>query len=237
MLTCSNCGTEIVAKELTCPNCGGIGRNVLLAAGRNLRPTDYFLDNFVAPKLSQLTKCGARDLGTTPNWLGTFILRDVFQGAYNPNARAFGFNFIRIVTGERHEYEKGRQKLHEHLATPRSHISAYFEAILSFEICISQSYQALKFLMTFGGERLFDGEAESNEKSLNEIYNTTKHMDERIQAGTIPKESTSGIWITDLGLESHDGSLSFVGLAEVIDDLSRLAGKIADGSAKVTQGE
>src|SRR6202011_5859336 len=76
---CTECGALIDTaadtpdSRVPCPNCGGTKPTVELSATGG-RPSYYMLDNFVAHKLSLLTKCGARELPTNANWLNTFIL-------------------------------------------------------------------------------------------------------------------------------------------------------------------
>jgi hypothetical protein len=77
---------------------------------------------------------------------------------------------------------------------------------------------------------MFDKSDGSKEQRLNEIYNTSKHMDERIDKGQMPAEATSAVWITNSGLECGDATLSFVELEELLAWL-RSAAQRASGAA------
>jgi hypothetical protein len=68
-----------------------------------------------------------------------------------------------------------------------------------------------------------------NETRLNSLYNTSKHMADRIRNGKIPPEATSGIWLTNTGLESKEAVLSFDELVELLSALANDAEGIISG--------
>lgn len=230
--TCTDCGTKVdITNEtsdsrIVCPNCGGTKRNIALASSGPGNPTNFFLDKSVANKLSSLTSCGAPELKPHANWLGAFILQELIGITYAPSTRAYLFNYLRRTIGAHSTYQSARSALIRHLNSPRNHTSAYFESLLYFEVCVSQYYQGYEFLMAMSGEKLFDPKVLSPEKSLHNLYITSKHMDKKITEGNIPSGATSGIWIQNDGLETNDAKLTFLELSKLLDDMSELADKI-----------
>src|ERR1700674_1746820 len=98
----------------------------------------YALDNFVAPKLSELTSCNAEPLPEPCNFLHEFILSNLLQARYPSDRRAILFNFIRRVEQAFYEYDQARFNLQAYIEEPRSdHIAIYFRALAHFEQCLA----------------------------------------------------------------------------------------------------
>jgi predicted RNA-binding Zn-ribbon protein involved in translation (DUF1610 family) len=229
---CTDCGASIDAAADTpanpapCPKCGRVKRTVKLSA-TGMQPTNYFLDNFVAPKLSLLTECGARELPKNANWLGAFILTSVFKMKLPPKNRAYVFNFLRRAEGAFSAYREARAALIEYLQTPRNVLSPYFRALLNFEVCIAQCYQGYELLATASGEKLFKRKDKSDAERLHCLYIDSKHMDEMIDGGKLPTEATVAVWITNRGLQSNRATLSFDELVEMLLYMEHLAGQLS----------
>jgi hypothetical protein len=194
-------------------------------------PSDYFLDRFVAPKLSLLTGCGAPELSAGGPWLNGFILRAFLVGL-SSDKRAYLFNFVRKTESAVFAYKEARSALLEYVATPRNVISPYFRSLSNFETCFAQCFQGFELLMTGSKEPLFKEDDGSELDRLRVIHNTSKHLDERIEKGEIPAESTAPIWITNQGIEALGKgavptSLSFAELAALLNQMSGLADKLS----------
>lgn len=114
------------------------------------------LDNFVAHRLSLLTKCGARELPAQANWLNTFILTSVLKVRLPTETRAYVFNFLRRAEGASSAYREARVALIEYINTPPNVLLPYFRALLNFEVCISQCYQGYELLARASGKKLFE---------------------------------------------------------------------------------
>lgn len=229
---CTECGAVIDTAADTadgrvpCPNCGSIKRTYH-AAANGMQPSNYLLDNFVAHNLSLLTECGARELPEKANWLNAFILTNVFKVSLPAKTRAYLFNFLRRAEGALSAYREARVALIEYLETPRNVLSPYFRALLNFEVCISQCYQGYELLATASGEKLFERNDGSEAERLHILYVDSKHMDRMIDGGKIPDEATAAVWITNHGLESSRGSLSFDELIEMLLNMGRLADRLS----------
>jgi hypothetical protein len=192
-----------------------------------MQPSNYLLDNFVAHKLSLLTECGARELPEEANWLNAFILNSVFRVNFPAKTRAYLFNFLRRAEGASSAYRAARVALVEYVETPRNVLSPYFRALLNFEVCISQCYQGYELLATASGEKLFERDDESEAERLQILYVDSKHMDRMIDGGKIPDEATAALWITNRGLESSRGALSFDEIVEMLLNMGRLADRLS----------
>ena len=64
-----------------------------------LVPTDYYLDTFVAHKMSSLTECGAPELTGDSRWLNAYILNSSMVPDLRGERRAYAFNLIRLTEG------------------------------------------------------------------------------------------------------------------------------------------
>jgi len=189
-------------------------------------PTDYFLDNFVAHKLSQLTECGARELVTDASWLGAFVLTRALRAPLPPKNRAYAFNFVRRAEGAFSAYRQARAALVEYLETPPNVVSPYFRALLNFEVCIAQCCQGVELLATASSEKSLQWKKKKDNSELGRLYKLyidSKHMDEMIDGGKLPKEATVAIWITNVGLESNRALVTFDELFDALHDMGKLA--------------
>lgn len=192
----------------------------------NAQPTNYLLDNYIAHKLGVLTSCGAIELAEEAKWLNTFILRTIFHFNLPPQTRAYLFNFLRRAEGASTAYREGRRQLLEHLASPRNVVSPYFRALTQFEICIAQCYQGYELLARASGQKLYEPGDGTPEEKLQIAYVDSKHMDQMIHGKKLPPTATSGVWITDDGIESSRGLLPFQELHALLQGMHGLAEKL-----------
>jgi hypothetical protein len=198
------------------------------------QPSNYFLDNFVAHKISSLTECGAPKISMESSWLNTFVYSSVFTMTLPAKERAYVFNIIRRAEGAFSAYREARRALIEHVTTPRTIISHYFRSFLNFEVRVSQCWQGYELLMTAIGERkLFQKNDNSDMERLHDLYIDAKHLDRMIADKRLPDEATASLWITNQGLESAKvpSGLSFVELTEILISTGELAGKLSRRAA------
>jgi hypothetical protein len=225
--------------RLPAPEQSPIGRNLtkpapiepcdsateFLLIGPEMPLTNYTLDTFVAPKLSLLTECGAREIPTFTNSLNVFILNSAFiTGKLPDKYQAYTFNFIRRAEGALLAYREARNALIEYLATPRDVLSPYFRALLYFEVCLSQCYQGYMLLReAWDKKNFFEKDDNSAAERLEKLYADFRHMEVRIKDGDILAEATVAVWITNQGLESCRATLSFDELTEILVHMEKLA--------------
>lgn len=230
-IQCGDCGTAIDQENDTtevrqpCPNCGGGKRNYIATMG-SAEPTNYLLDTYIGYKLSELTKCGANELPDEPKWLYNFILKSIFQFNLKPKSRAYLFNFLRRSEGASTAYRDARRMLIERIASPRNVISPYFKSLTYFEICISQCYQGYELLAAAIGGEIYEPGSDTAEERLQTVYVDSKHMDKMINGEKLPASATSGIWITNAGIESSRGAISFAELHGLLSQMHNLAEKL-----------
>ena len=192
----------------------------------NAQPTNYLLNNYIAHKLSELNVCGAPELPMEAKWLNTFILSTIFQFSITPKIRAYLLNFLRRAEGASAAYREARGLLLQHLATPSNVVSLYFRSLTQFEICISQCYQGYELLARAMGQRLYEPGDGTPEDKLQVAYVHSKHMDRMIEGDKLPNLATSGIWITNTGLESSRGLITFPELHNLLQQMHSLAEKL-----------
>jgi len=232
-IQCSNCShpfaetyDEPDGRRNPCPNCGGLEGIYIPTIGESCF-SNYSLDTFIAYRLSELTACSAPAIESDANWLNTFILSCAFRFQLPPKTRAYIFNFIRRVEGATSAYRMAVESIEKYLITPQNVFSPYFQALSHIEICISQCYQALELLSRASGEPIFAPGEGSREESLHIVYIDSKHMDRMIHGDKLPGEAPSGVWLTNDGVASARGSLSFVDLNALLTNIHSLAEKLA----------
>ena len=191
------------------------------------RFSDYFLDTFIAHRLSNLTQCSAPTLESDAKWLNAFILNCAFRVKLPGKTRSYIFNFLRRVEGATSAYRSTLECIREYLDTPRNVFSPYFLALSHVEICVSQCYQAFELLSRASTLAIYAPGDGSPEERLQMVYIDSKHMDRMIVGDKLPGEATSGVWITNEGVASARGSLSFVELHGLLTKMHSLAEKLS----------
>ena len=216
---------------MPCPVCGSAKRTYSFAM-RNFQPSNYLLDNHIAHKLSALTECGAVELEEDSSWLNNFILNSIFTFQVPPKNRAYLFSFLRRTEGATTAYQLARTALIEYIGTSWNVVSPYFRALTQFEICISRLYQGYELLATATGQPVYLSNSGSAEEKLQVVYVDSKHMDRMIHGDKLPPDATTGVWITNSGLESSRGIISFPELHELLSSMHGLAEQLSSMKRK-----
>lgn len=200
--------------------------------------TDFALDKYIAPELSQLTVCGADDLPEPSRALGAYLLNCIFQVNFKDHQRAFAINYIRRAEQAVREYKIGRVVLLELIDKKNEKPTLYYQCLHHFEQAIALFYQAIilahKHVKTIGGpiQDVFEKGSGSREERLNIIYNDWKHSYERIEQGKLPTNGTVPIWITNEGMKSAKTTLLFSELRDLLIEFEGLAKWLAEDMPK-----
>jgi predicted DNA-binding protein YlxM (UPF0122 family) len=187
----------------------------------------YSKDNFIAPKLSELTKVGAPELHYCTkeygNWVGNFILNTIFRVRTNGQSRQLIMYFLRKVEGALQEYHEGRNFLENYVKNPDKSISSYFHSIRHFETSMALAYQAFGTIRTMIQHDLFTKEDGSSLQRMNRLQNLSKHANNDIFLGNIPGEFNINIWLTNDSIECHDTTLTFYEFSLLLKELANIA--------------
>lgn len=209
--------------------------------------TAYTLDNYCAPNLSRVTACGVPEIDPPKAWLTTFILNDALSGVMARKPAAFVLNFLRRVDASIVFYSDARKELTSYISYLNTHqtvISPFFRALINFEVCISQCYQAFELFGTLHKKKLYQKGSRGSSyvktdtvegilcldkklARLEKLYVNSKHMNRMIDGDQIPRKATTAIWITNDSLRSKSAALSFVELRDTLKTLAQLADRIA----------
>jgi hypothetical protein len=198
-------------------------QHVALSSGNSPRFGSYVLDEYGAPKLSELNVCGAPDIPEWPNHLGVAILNCVFVSDYQKEIRWYLLNFIRRMETAVGEYRLGRSELQnyvEQLPDRNNHFLTALRALSHFEQSIAALYQAVDLVRCITAQDPFKKNDGSPMDRLNKIYNRSKHFKEN-------KAPATPIWLTNECLERSDAKITFIELCEIIADLTKCAEGIA----------
>src|SRR5688572_9939357 len=171
-----------------------------------MKLSDFARDTYVAPKMSELTTCGAPPLS---EWqvrargsLADFIITSMLRVSFQESDRQYLFNVVRRVEGAIEEYENARNHLLAHVAAQDPNaVSHYVLALMHFENCISQIAQANMLVARWTGNKIFEAGDGSPHHRLNFLYNRSKHIYAAINSGQLPSGGTVPLWITNDGLE------------------------------------
>jgi hypothetical protein len=183
------------------------------------------LDKYGAPKLSELTACGAPTLADPPNYLGSFVLNSLFRVKYPDPVGRLVLIFGRRVIHAVHEYSRARAILSEYVQTlPKTngHFLDAMRAATHFEHCIGSVCQADALV-----GRIVDithppetPSVDERMQKLRKIWNRSKHFDEDLVDRKVSNiDITAPVWLTNDGISSTTATITFVQLHSVLNDL------------------
>lgn len=192
--------------------------------------TNHTLDRFVAPHLSQLTQCNAPDISQIVEeselWLVHFIMNSSLRFKIEDPSRQLIFGFLRRAQAAVDEYRLGRNHLLGWVTASREgrKISDALAALRHMEACLGLLYQALLLAKELvKAEALYRKNDGSPVERLNRLYNASHHSESRFAAGQVPESATSPLWITDAGIASLEGDLTFNELEELFREVAQTA--------------
>ena len=191
-----------------------------------LRPTNDFMDKYVAPGYSAFTAATIPDMSAASkeqgHWLANFILSGSgLRGvSLADDMRRTLFNFLRRAEAAFREYEAARALTLGHLANPNHR--DYIKALDRWEQLLSQADRAW-FVLVRNQPILFVKDDGSVLERLHLLYNRTKHLETAINSGQLPPDGTIPVWLTNDGLQAVDGKLTFAEIVEILTDLAKWA--------------
>jgi hypothetical protein len=189
------------------------------------------LNLFGAPELSELTVCGAKDLPRLPDYLSAAIWNHIV-GAEHPDiaVRHLDLAFLRRTNAAAEEYSAGRSYLLRYIEGVEAgehRLGAYLSALTHFEQCLGSIWKAAELFnrmehKVLGTDptklTLYKQGQNSDLERINSLNNIAKHFS-AIQA----EQTSTPIWITNVGLKCVDAALSFDELYDNLIALSEAA--------------
>jgi hypothetical protein len=202
--------------------------------------TNYSLDNFIAPKLSQLTNCVVPALPDLENYFDALVLNYIFILRYDQPVFVLVLTSIKRLEGAVAAYQTGRSILNQYISElpQQRDLAKHRSAILNFETCLIHTYiSVVCFNAVAGllkGPTFFTIGDGSPPDRLRLIYNRIKHFDEDVDESAKARKVVplAPTWITNDGFESNDTSLLFSELADVLKNLISLAKVFAEDLPK-----
>jgi hypothetical protein len=194
------------------------------------RLSNYALDKFVAPKLSELTECNIPDMSThssqSDSWVANFILNSIFTSRVNSEYTQYAIYVLRRSEAAFREYGNVRLTLYNYVNKKQKNMSVYFKILFHVESCIAQMWQACDATIKLNkGKKLYNSGDGSTYERLNLLYNISRYGGNNIKAN-----STVPIWLTNTRIESDTVSISFDELAYILGEIGDLADALSNPS-------
>jgi hypothetical protein len=191
--------------------------------------THYALDHFVAPKLSSLTSCGMPEIAFPVVPFAAVVLNQIFVRPVGQTQIRLLTNTLRWIDGAFASYVAARTSLIAYTTRSRGSLSDYYRAVLHIEQCIAATHHSERLVST--AYRLLgsiDRPRSDAAERLRSLYNTSKHVDERIEEGRLLDDAALPIWLTNENIESKDRHLSFVELSAFMEDYVGLINSLSN---------
>jgi len=205
--------------------------------------SNYALDKYVAPKLSNLTENCAPDLKefgvVQGHWLAGFVLNSILIAQIEPVRRQALMDYFRKAEGAFCEYQEGRELLSSFLAAradkDQAFICLYFRSLRHFETSTIFAYGAYMFFDAIRNRfapkvpKMFTRGDQSALQRLNSLQNVVKHAPDMLMKGQLDPLHAVAVWLTNQGLECSGCSLTFSEFAHLLRELADAAGKLLAG--------
>jgi len=227
-ITCEWCNASLSqSHEGPCPKCGR-KRKTVYVEGHGLSLSNYALDHFVAPRMSELKECHIPEVSNfddrSDSWVTNFIMNSILRKPTKTDIDQYIIFFLRHAEASFHEYENARFSLLDYIGGERQRISVYFKALFHFEICIAQMWQSfdqtmsIKYRITGKKERLYEPGDGSSYECLNKLYNLSRYLENGVQ-----KDSNIQLWLTRNGIEAKNVRISYDELASLLEEIGNWA--------------
>jgi hypothetical protein len=207
------------------------------------------IETFISDKITKVTECNAADLSAefadSRHWLGDFVLVVILNNRLPEKTRPLALQFLRRIEAAFSEYARGRGELLSLVTGSGGRWSSYFRALYHFEATIAQLYMAydngLRALRTYVRATPEKGGAKDMKQfkrgdgsmldRLNCIYDESKHA---IPFGKKVVSRDQVVWITNSGIESAGGLVTFAELEEQLREYGGMARAILGGKFPAT---
>lgn len=185
----------------------------------------FIVNGFGAPRLSELTECGAPEMEEPRNYLGSLFLNSLFAVQYPDPMKRLTVMFGRRADNAVREYRAGRELLLSYLQRlpqGNNHFLVALRATTHFEHCIGSASQAaalLNRLVVVANARDPSDPPDSRDREhrLKLIWNRAKHFDEDIMSPKIAAEDiTAPVWLTNTGISAEKATVTWEELYSVL---------------------
>ncbi|MDO9709823.1 hypothetical protein [Paracraurococcus lichenis] len=196
----------------------------------------HVLDNYISPKLSELTACSPPEVAALPAYRGAIVLNELFAGiVYTEALRVAASIFILRLREATDDYRNACIELKAYISALPKHdrLEAHTNALSNFESCLIKlniSAAALARVASIvGANPLYKKHDRSPLDRLCILANRIKHFDQDILAATNQKIPVplAPVWLVNDGLECVVCKLSFEELAFILTDFAEDAQNLA----------
>lgn len=186
------------------------------------------LDLFGGPELSELNTCGAKELPKQPEYISAAIWNHIVgQRFREASIHHLSLNFHKRANAADAAWTQGRNSLLRYVEGTHAaehRLGAYISALSYFEQCVCCVQQANEIFNRMDHKLLgktnckldyFIQNSNSVLKRVADLSNIVKHFN-----ADEAEQSSAPIWITNFGLKSDIGAVTF---DELYDELTALS--------------
>ncbi|WP_428484601.1 hypothetical protein [Rhodopila sp.] len=187
--------------------------------------SDYVMNGFGAPHLSELTECGALEIDEPKNYLGSLVLNNLFTVRYPDPMKRLTVMFGRRSDDAVRQHRAGWELLLSYiqrLPQGNDHFLVALRAVTHFEHCIGSTCQADALFrrlidLVDGRDPSEPPDSRDRERRLRLIWNRAKHFDEDLKSPNIVAEDiTAPVWLTNTGISAERATVTWIELHSVL---------------------
>jgi hypothetical protein len=200
--------------------------------------SSFVLDRFIATGVSAFKQADIPDMSEcepqSGHWVNNHFLNSVLRGGFEHPISAYVHNYMRRAEGAFVAHAEARRHSQRFIELEGQAPGAYARALSQWEIFLTDAWQAEAILMKLIEKvadetyRVFEKGDGSIGERLHLLYNAMKHSESRIASGQMPEEGLVPVWLTNEGLQSTDGFLTFVETGEILEEIAHWANVFVD---------
>jgi hypothetical protein len=204
-----------------------------------VRFSSHVLERYIAPGVGTFTSADIPDMSDhdpeSTHWVANHFLNSILRAGYHLPVGAHIQHYLRRSEAAFAEHARAREATLSFLETGGQSPTAYSRALLHWEYFLGQSWhahlllrQVARLLSDDDTLNVYEPDDGSVGQRHNRLYNAMKHVESRIDAGQIPENATSPVWLSNRGLECTDGHLTFDETAAILRFLAKWADLFVD---------
>jgi hypothetical protein len=190
--------------------------------------SNYLYDEYFSHHISVLTENNLPELENLENekLVQTyFLLRILHEDEMVKENQAIVFYYLRrtqlIIT----EYREAKAALELFINSKDNRILPYLTALSKLELVISYLHQIIELEKKTIGYKLFQKADNGTIERLNRCFNRIKHLEK----ATDPAEFVLCTFLTNNSFNTHDTSINYLEIKQLIVETARLGNKLAAG--------
>jgi hypothetical protein len=196
------------------------------------------LDRNVAPGISKFTNADIPDLRAefpqASHWLSNHYLNTLLGPNYAGSFRQYAVSMLFRAQAQFDLYHRAREQTAIYLEKSPTHnpaVREYYQAVNLWETCLLNYQMFIDLYTKAVVKKAFEPADGSEEQRAYDLANSVKHWGGFINSQRRKEEHNIPLWLSNDGLHSHEGNLSYQELAAITREVAKTGDQLENPSA------